>query len=1003
MAIWKALRQTMFSAFVKSQRHRQLLGHAALLIAYVLTGWIGLYLAVPPGYATAIFLPAGIAVAAVFAFGASSLPTIFLASFLLNIFFGSSPPHNLDWLHAGAALVIAAASSTQAAVGGTLLRWTIGYPTALDNPRDLSFFLLLPPAFCLISATVSISGIWLLGVVRSSDLPSNWITWWVGDTLGVIVSLPIILVLFGEPRGLWRLRLRYVAFPMFLCFVLFVSIFIRVSKWEHEQSLLEFQLRSQQFADTTKANLEQEALFLDQLSSVFANRHDPITRQDFRNLVQQLLKHFPVIQAVEWAPRVLNSDRQAFEATERAEMPGFAIREQSQSGHLQQSSVRRLYYPVTYVEPPAANEAAIGYDLLSDAVRARALEAAVETGNTAASAPIRLVQERAEEASTLLIRSVPAGSNGPGVVLVVLRMASFAKSLTNSTSPTLGAKLIDTEAGSTLYNSLPSTLVSPPYEHTLDFGGRHFLLQTAPTAYYIAQHRGWQSWTVLAGGIFCAGLLGALLLLGSGHTYRFEKLVHRLQAREAELENIITRTPFMLIRCTPDLRYRFVSPAYAEMLGHRPEDLIGKSVAEIVGPEGFQTVLPHIQKVLKGERAEYEAEVDYMAVGKRFLHGVYTPDTDEDGKVIGWIASIVDLTERKRAEAQRDLLVAEINHRVKNTLATIVSIAHQSFSKERAFEESQRSFTDRIEALAQTHTRLAEANWSGMSLETIIRDETAPYRSLDNVRMVGPDVTLNPKQAVSLGLAIHELATNAAKYGALSTKNGLVQVAWEVTIPTSEVRITWIEDGGPTVTPPHLSGFGRLLLERALGSDLNGTVKLDFRKEGLHCLITFPLNAFSSKRSGYAELAPAAHTADGFSPGFTKKDQTSVSALAATRVLVVEDEALLALEIQDLLKAAGCKVVGPFSELGKASAAIALEGIDLALLDTNLNGEMVYPLADDLLARGIPCIFVTGYNSSDLPECFQTLPRIAKPFIPSALIELLRKAKSGTAANIAAQ
>src|SRR3974377_2134602 len=147
MAIWKALRQTMFSAYVKSQRHSHLPGRAALRIAYVLTGWIGLYLAVPPGYATAISLPAGIAVAAVFAFGASSLPTIFLASFLLNFFFGSSPPHNLDWLHAGAALVIAAASSTQAAVGGTLLRWTIGYPTALDNPRGLSFFLLLPRLF----------------------------------------------------------------------------------------------------------------------------------------------------------------------------------------------------------------------------------------------------------------------------------------------------------------------------------------------------------------------------------------------------------------------------------------------------------------------------------------------------------------------------------------------------------------------------------------------------------------------------------------------------------------------------------------------------------------------------------------------------------------------------------------------------------------------------------------------------------------------------------------
>jgi PAS domain S-box-containing protein len=207
----------------------------------------------------------------------------------------------------------------------------------------------------------------------------------------------------------------------------------------------------------------------------------------------------------------------------------------------------------------------------------------------------------------------------------------------------------------------------------------------------------------------------------------------------------------MLIRCSPDLHYRFVSPAYAEMLGRQPQDIVGKALIEIVGQEGFAKVRPHIAKVLRGERAEYEHEVEYEGVGRRFLRGIYTPDMDENGRVVGWIASIVDLTDRKRAEEQRDLLMAEINHRVKNTLATVISIARQSFAKDRTFEVSQRSFTDRIQALAQTHTRLAEANWSGMSLESIIRDEVAPYRGSDNVRIAGPNLTLSPKQAVSLG------------------------------------------------------------------------------------------------------------------------------------------------------------------------------------------------------------------------------------------------------------
>ncbi|HEY4856357.1 MAG TPA: HWE histidine kinase domain-containing protein, partial [Xanthobacteraceae bacterium] len=174
---------------------------------------------------------------------------------------------------------------------------------------------------------------------------------------------------------------------------------------------------------------------------------------------------------------------------------------------------------------------------------------------------------------------------------------------------------------------------------------------------------------------------------------------------------MVRQTPFILIRCSPDLRYRFVSEAYARMLGRRPEDIVGKTMGEIIGEDGLNTVLPHIKKVLRGERAEYESEIQYQSVGKRWLHGVYTPEKDEQGNVIGWIASIADITERKHAEEQRDLLVAELSHRVKNTLATVISIARQSFSKARSLNDAVPSFDDRIRALAHTHARLAEANW----------------------------------------------------------------------------------------------------------------------------------------------------------------------------------------------------------------------------------------------------------------------------------------------------
>lgn len=314
-----------------------------------------------------------------------------------------------------------------------------------------------------------------------------------------------------------------------------------------------------------------------------------------------------------------------------------------------------------------------------------------------------------------------------------------------------------------------------------------------------------------------------------------------LRAREAEREIIINRTPFMLTRCTRDLRYGIVSQAYARMIGRTPEELVGKTIVDVIGEDGMRTIRPFIERVLEGNRVEYEEEVHFEGIGARFLHAVYTPERDEQGGVTGWIASILDVTERKRAETQRDLLVAELSHRVKNTLATVVSIARQSFAKNPNVEEARRSFDARILALAQTHTRLAETSWSGVLFETLLLDEFKPYRRDDggNVRLSGPTIALSPVCILTLGMAIHELATNAAKYGALSTKDGIVEVVWDLDLH-DRLRIRWTERGGPPVEVPKGTGFGRQLLERATGAGLKGSVELDFAPQGLSCTITIP-------------------------------------------------------------------------------------------------------------------------------------------------------------------
>jgi signal transduction histidine kinase/CheY-like chemotaxis protein len=509
-----------------------------LTFAYTATGKLALMLAVPPGYASPIFPPAGIAVAAMLIGGAVTLPWIFLGSLLLNVWIGYSTGHRLDEIISAAAVVIAAASMLQAAVGGQALRRIVGNPARLDNARELLSFLLLAPVFCLTSATLSLTALSALGVVRLPDLLSSWISWWIGDTLGVLLALPLMLVIAGEPRVLWRSRAGPVALPMLLFCALFAAIFIRVSKWEHEETLLEFRRLSQQTTDKIRAGLEEQAIFLEQLERSFS-RPGALSRTDFRHLVQSLLQRFPTIQAVKWAPQVEAAQREAFEAAQQVDLPGFAIGEVDPSGQRRRAGERARFFPVTYVEPLKGNEHIVGFDLASEVGRRAAVETTLDTEVVTATPPIRLVQARGEQAGILLVYAVHDGSNGVGVVSVALRMGTFMAGLLAPVASAIGVQVVDVEQGKVLH----SDFASPPagsssYSEMFTFGGRRYRVETAPTESYLAQHRSWQSWGVLVIGVFSTGLLGALLLLGTGYTWRIETVV---EERTRDLANVNQR------------------------------------------------------------------------------------------------------------------------------------------------------------------------------------------------------------------------------------------------------------------------------------------------------------------------------------------------------------------------------------------------------------------------------------------------------------------------------
>ncbi len=226
----------------------------------------------------------------------------------------------------------------------------------------------------------------------------------------------------------------------------------------------------------------------------------------------------------------------------------------------------------------------------------------------------------------------------------------------------------------------------------------------------------------------------------------------------------------------------------------------------------------------------------------RILNTNAQPRFSAEGEFVGMIGVNVDVTERDEAEAERELLIAELNHRVKNTLSVVQSIAHQTFRETETTSDARKAFEGRLIALAMAHNLLTELNWEHVSLEQIARVVlNVTEDGSGRIRISGPRVMLPPKEALAVTMALHELCTNAMKYGALSNEVGRVDIEWSRSAGP-RLRLAWRESGGPRVSSPKRRGFGSRLLERSLAADLDGEVQLAFEPSGLACLIDAPLS-----------------------------------------------------------------------------------------------------------------------------------------------------------------
>jgi PAS domain S-box-containing protein len=279
--------------------------------------------------------------------------------------------------------------------------------------------------------------------------------------------------------------------------------------------------------------------------------------------------------------------------------------------------------------------------------------------------------------------------------------------------------------------------------------------------------------------------------------------------------------------------------AGARAIGLSRDQLIGRSIAEFVTAEGFaQTTAMLHQKLGEGGNTRHELAVSTLDGRAMRWENNSTLILDADKQPVGLLSISRDVTQRRAFDERRELLIHELNHRVKNTLSLVQGLAYQSFRSGQAMETATADFLARLAALAVAHDLLTRDQWEGATIAELVAGATA--HAAGRIEARGPHVLVSPRSAVALVMALHELTTNAVKYGALSLPGGTVAIHWS-SAPTARFAMEWRENGGPVVTAPERRGFGVRMIERALASDLGGAVSVTFDPTGVICTIDGPV------------------------------------------------------------------------------------------------------------------------------------------------------------------
>ena len=536
-----------------------------LAAAYYVAGRLALLLAIPPGYATAIWPAAGVALAGLLAFGNRVWPGVALASFCINL------PTALDASTTESMLKpmllaaeLGAGASLQALAGAWLVRRAIGYPVAFAKEIQIGKLLALGgPVACLVSASVGVASLWLSGALPGADAPFNWLTWWMGDTIGVLVFIPLFLVWTARPEQLTRRKKILISVPTALLFAMVTGLFVQASTLEQHRIHVEFERRADSVAQALAIRLNGYTEALRAVADFF-QASERVDRQTFQAFTAGALSRYPGLQALAWDARVAASLRSDYEDAVRGEgYPRFQISQRGARGALVLASARTEYFPITFIEPLAANATALGFDPASDASRRGALTQARDSAAPTATAPIDLVQGAGDHSGIAIFMPVfqphtphatPAQRQQAlrGYAAAVFQtsdlMARFLRTMDTQGMRLRVHDVADRGSARLLYPAHQGATTGaagtaarlPADTHdtlirtaTLNVAGRRWQIGFYLPAEELAKHRSWLAWSVLAAGMLFTALCSVLLLLAAGRTVAIE---NEVSSRTAELE-----------------------------------------------------------------------------------------------------------------------------------------------------------------------------------------------------------------------------------------------------------------------------------------------------------------------------------------------------------------------------------------------------------------------------------------------------------------------------------